>query len=402
MIKLFFTTSMFFIFTLNVLAGPFTQSIGIIEEIVKQPTPEEVIEVTEEIKEQEIPEDVEEEKTIVEVIKDEVINNEEVLTSKVINADPLTAYPLKNYILKGIATRKSKEQKNKFTRIKISNYDYGKIPTIHTIQKDENLDLIAFRYGFSVKEIQIPNALVPGTNKLIVGSKLIIPSRFHRIKESETIESISKIYNLDPHTVAVYNELEKEEAIIIGRKLLLPFFMHVTRKVVYLKNIAKLYDREIEELLEINNLESKNYTLIQENQLIKIPIHINKNYTYENLNKKSINDYFINIRNLGIVEINGSQFMIREGDKIGDKDGVAVSIFNKKMVVLENNMEFEFFINTPITSQSFVSLANNQEVVSNQNINISNSNNDIPNSEDAVNNTNVADDTSTNVEDLFN
>ena len=154
--------------------------------------------------------------------------------------------------------------------------------------------------------------------------------------------------------------------MIIGQKLLLPFFIHVTRKVEYLKTVAELYGRETEELLKINDLEFKNYILIQENQLIKIPIHVNKNYNYTNFDKKSINDYSIDIRNLGIIEIKGSQFMIREGDKIGNKDGIVVSILNNKMLVLQENMEYEFYINAPVAGQSLASLPVNQVVNDNQ------------------------------------
>ena len=148
--------------------------------------------------------------------------------------------------------------------------------------------------------------------------------------------------------------------------LLLPFFIHVTRKVEYLKTVAELYGRETEELLKINDLEFKNYILIQENQLIKIPVHVNKNYNYANFDKKSINDYSIDIRNLGIIEIKGSQFMIREGDKIGNKDGIVVSILNNKMLVLQENMEYEFYINAPVAGQSLASLPVNQVVNDNQ------------------------------------
>ena len=48
--------------------------------------------------------------------------------------------------------------------------------------------------------------------------------------------------------------------------------------------------------------------------------------------------------------------MVREGDRIGNKDGLIVSIESKRMIVLEDNLEFEFFINTPIVGQAIASL----------------------------------------------
>jgi LysM repeat protein len=402
MIRLFFISLIFIFFSLKVIADPFTREIGIIKEI------EEVVEV---IEEEEIIEEVVE---VVEVVEEEEIIKEvvevveepikKVVESKVINSNPLIAYSLREYILKGVATRKAKKRDTKFKRIKISNYDYGKTPTIHTVKENEDLTSIAFRYGFSVNEFKIANAITPGSNELIIGSKLVVPNRFHRVKENETVDSISKIYNVDPIQLAAYNELQNNEYLIIDQKLLLPFFIHVTRKVEYLKSIAELYGRETEELLKINDVEFKNYIIIKENQLVKIPIHVNKNYNYENFNKKSINDYSIDIRNLGIIEIKGSQFMIREGDKIGNKDGVVVSILNDKMLVLQENMEYEFYINAPVAGQFLASLSvnqitnDNQEEIDPENTNVETTNQ--TNNQDAIPSDSA--EVLTNVEELFN
>ena len=408
MIRLFFVSLIFIFFSLKVIADPFTREIGIIKEIVEQPIIEEEIEEVVEVIEEEIIEEEIIEEAVVEVI--EVPKEEKkVVESKVINSNPLIAYSLREYILKGVATRKAKKRDTKFKRIKISNYDYGNTPTIHTVKVNEDLSSIAFRYGFSVSEFKIANAITPGSDDLIIGSKLVVPNRFHRVKENETVDSISKKYNVKPIHLAAYNELQNDEYLIIGQKLLLPFFIHVTRKIEYLKTIAELYDRELEELLKINNLEFKNYILIKENQLIKIPVHVNKNYNYDNFNKKSINDYAIDLRNLGIVEIKGSQFMIREGDKIGNKDGMVVSILNNKMLVLQESIEYEFYINTPVAGQSLASLPDNQVINDNQEEIDPLNNNVVDDNAEANNQTNNqetipsdATDVQTNIEDLFN
>ena len=417
MIRLFFISLIFIFFSFKVIADPFTREIGIIEEIVKQPIIEEeeieeVVEVVEEVEEDEIIEEQVIVETLAEV-KEEPIEEKKVVESKIVNSNPLIAYSLREYVLKGVATRKAKKRDTRFKRIKISNYDYGNTPTIHTVKVNEDLSSIAFRYGFSLIEFKIANAITPGSNELIVGSKLVVPNRFHRVKENESVDSISKKYDLDPIQLAAYNELKNDEYLIIGQKLLLPFFIHVTRKVEYLKTVAELYNRELEELLKINNLEFKNYILIKENQLVKIPIHVNKNYNYDNFNKKSINDYSIDLRNLGIIEIKGSQFMIREGDKIGNKDGMVVSILNNKMLVLQENMEYEFYINTPVAGQSLASLPVNQVVNDNQeevdpannnvvddNVEANNPANNQTNNQETI--PSDATDVLTNVEELFN
>ena len=412
MIRLFFISLVFMFFSFKVIADPFTREIG----IIKQPTIEEKeieeIEEVVEVIEEEIIEEEKIQETLAEV-KEEPIEEKKVVDSKIINLNPLIAYSLREYVLKGIATRKAKNRDTKFKRIKISNYDYGNTPTIHTVKKNEDLTSIAFRYGFSENEFKIANAITPGSKKLIIGSKLVVPNRFHRVKENETVDSISKKYSIDPIHLAAYNELQNDEYLIIDQKLLLPFFIHVTRKVEYLKSIAELYGRETEEILKINDLEFKNYILIKENQFVKIPIHVNKNYNYANFNKKSINDYSIDIRNLGIIEIKGSQFMIREGDKIGNKDGVVVSILNNKMLVLQENMEYEFYINAPVAGQFLASLPVNQITNDNQEeidpgnnnavddaVETNNQGNNQTNNQETVPN-DVAD-VLTNVEELFN
>ena len=422
MIRLIFISLIFIFFSFKVIADPFTREIGIIKEIVKQPIIEEneieeVAEVVELVEEEEvIEEEVIKEEVIEETlaeVKEELVEEKKVVDSKIVNSNPLIAYSLREYVLKGVATRKAKKRDTRFKRIKISNYDYGNTPTIHTVKVNEDLSSIAFRYGFSLNEFKIANAITPGSNELIVGSKLVVPNRFHRVKENESVDSISKKYDLDPIQLAAYNELKNDEYLIIGQKLLLPFFIHVTRKVEYLKTVAELYNRELEELLKINNLEFKNYILIKENQLVKIPIHVNKNYNYDNFNKKSINDYSIDLRNLGIIEIKGSQFMIREGDKIGNKDGMVVSILNNKMLVLQENMEYEFYINTPVAGQSLASLPFNQVVNDNQeevdpannnvvddNVEANNPANNQTNNQETI--PSDATDVLTNVEELFN
>ena len=90
--------------------------------------------------------------------------------------------------------------------------------------------------------------------------------------------------------------------------------------------------------------------------------------------------------------------MVREGDRIGNKDGIIVLIENTRMVVLENNIEFEFFINTPLTREAFAHLKQIQandtlmdEVV--ETIINNNENQPIENNDTEV---------ETNIEDLFN
>ena len=386
-------------------SDPFTNEIGITREpeVVEIKTEEtEEIEAEDLFTETETSDDelnddlfTETEETI-EVVEAEP-KKDELVT--VLNIDPLVAYSLKDYTLKGTAL--SKESEHQFQRAKVRKFDRAKTPTTHTILANETIDEIAFRYGFSLREIELANAIYPGSRELVVGDKLVIPNRFHIVKEGQNLNSIADRYNINATQLASYNDLEEDSVILIGDKLLLPFFIHVTNANETISDIAGRYEREVKELNEFNNFEESTVVL-NENQLVKIPIYANQNISYENLDKKSINDFKIDKKNLAIIEISGGQFMVREGDRIGNKDGIIVSIERTRMIVLEDNIEFEFLINTPIVGQAIASLpqTGTEELINDQ-INLDDTTTDETQSDENNNNTD-ADETVTNVEDLFN
>ena len=403
MIIRFFIIMFFTFFSFTVSSDPFTNEIGITKkepEIVEEAQPEEVVEeITEDLFEDEISDEIASTEQDVEIIEnpesveEETVSNQEIVT--VLNIDPIVGSSLSSYLLKGTALSKESKKKQ-FKRSRIKKVDQAKIPTTHTVQKNETIEKIAFRYGFPLREIEIANAIYPGARELVVGDKIVIPNRFHLVKEDQNLNLIAETYNIDPVQLASYNDLTDENVLLIGDKLLLPFFIHVTNSNETISEIAKRYEREIPELIEFNQFE--NSTLIlNENQLVKIPIYANNKIDYEILDKKSINDFEIDRKNLAIVQIGSGQYLVREGDRIGNMDGVIVSIESTKMIVLEQNIEFEFFINTPITRQVMVQLP--QTV--NENINTENID---TNSEDPMdeNNTNDGTETVTNVEELFN
>ena len=231
---------------------------------------------------------------------------------------------------------------------------------------------------------------------MVVGDKIVIPNRFHVVKEGQTLNSIAERYNISPIQLASYNDLNDESIILIGDKLQLPFFIHVTSMNETMSEIAGRYEREIDELIEFNNFD-ENKIILNENQLIKIPIYANQNIDYDILDKKSINDYEIDRKNLAIVQTGSSQYMVREGDRIGNRDGIIVLIENTRMVVLENNIEFEFFINTPLTREAFAQLTNSN----NENI-VEDVVETIMNDDQNQSTENIDTEVETNIEDLFN
>ena len=361
---LFFT---FFSFTVS--SDPFTNEIGLVSEQKE----EEVIEieqedlaesdaenlfdeeVTEEInltEENQVEEIIE---TVVEVIEPEIETGIDEEVMRIITKDPIVNHPLEAYVLKGTALSKKRKKNTTFKRSRIKNTDLAKIPTTHTIQANETVERIAFKYGFPLREIELANAIYPGSRKLVAGDKLVIPNRFHIVKEGQDLITIAERYNLDPVQLASYNDMTDETVLLIGDRLQLPFFIHVTDSNETLSEIAGRYEREVEEIINFNQFE-ENILVLNQNQLVKIPIYANNKIDYENLDKKSINDFEIDSNNLAIVQIGAGQYLVREGDRIGNKDGKIVSIESTRMIVLQNNMEFEFLINTSILGGEYAQI----------------------------------------------
>ena len=187
---------------------------------------------------------------------------------------------------------------------------------------------------------------------------------------------------------------------MIGEKLHLPFFIHVTYESETLSDIEGRYEREVDELISFNNFD-EDTLVINENQLIKIPIYANQKIDYANLDKKSINDFKIDKKNLAIIQINDGQYMVREGDRIGNKEGVIVSIQKNMLIVLEDNIEYQFYINTPIVGQAIASLPTiDNEIIDVDTNEIGTSETDESSNDDQSNNNDSG--TITNPEDLFN
>ena len=242
---------------------------------------------------------------------------------------------------------------------------------------------------------------------MVIGDNLVIPNRFHIVKEGQSLNSVAARYDIDPIQLATFSGITDEDIVLIGDKLLLPFFIHVTNQNETLSDIAGRYERELSELINFNKKLDENTVILNENQLIKIPIYANQKIEYANLDKKSINDFEIDRKNLAIIEIEGGQYMVREGDRIGNKDGLIVSIDTNLMIVLEENLEYEFLINTPIVGQAIASMSgigSTTDEVTNIIDNVIGSdgetNNQDNNSTTQNNNENTG--TITNVEDLFN
>ncbi len=272
-----------------------------------------------------------------------------------LSPDPLISYNLVAYRLKGTAMSSvHKMKKISFNRnISLKKIDYGKIPTTHRISKNDSIESIANQYGYLPEEIRVANSFVPGS-KLIIGNPAVLPSRFHVVQKNQNLDIIAELYNVESKDLIGINNLKKNYELIINEKLILPFYIYKTEKVQTIQDIAKQFDRTKEEILKINNLSPND--VLDRSQYVKIPIFVNLTQEEFISKKRGIINYTINPRNLAIIEINNLQYMVKEGDLLGNKNGRIVSINNKEMKVLENQEEFVFQINAPITAKQISSL----------------------------------------------
>ena len=265
--------------------------------------------------------------------------------------NPLIAYDLIDYTLKGTALNTTDNLGMvAFNREgSAQKIDYGNIKTTHIVNQNDTVESIARQYGYVPEELKIANSIVPGS-KLIMGTRITLPARVHKVQKGQSLEMISEIYNLDLKDLIGFNNLMPGDELKLGERLLLPFYVYRTEKEETIEQIAKKFRRTKEEVLKINNL-SRNDQL-NKNQYVKIPIFVNPVLNVEMMKtKRGLLNYTINPKNLAIVEIRGKQFMVKEGDKLGKNGGKIVKITNHEMKVLENYEEFSYQINAPIVRQ---------------------------------------------------
>ncbi len=265
--------------------------------------------------------------------------------------NPLIAYDLVEYTLKGTALNAAQDLNMvAFNREgSAQKVDYGNIKTTHIVNQNDTIESIAARYGYASQELKIANSIVPGS-KLIMGTRITLPARVHKVQKGQSLEMIAEIYSLELKDLIGFNNLMPGDELQLGEKLLLPFYVYRTNSEETIEQISKKFNRTKDEVLKINNL-SRNDKL-NKGQYVKIPIFVNPVLNVEIMKtKRGLLNYTINPKNLAIVEIRGDQFMVREGDKLGKNGGKIVKITNHEMKVLENYEEFSFQINAPIVNQ---------------------------------------------------
>jgi LysM repeat protein len=264
---------------------------------------------------------------------------------------PIIYYNLQNYILKGTALS-SKNEKESLAFKRNNNFgkiDYGNIPTTYVTNPTDTLEFIAERFGYSVEELKIANAILPGS-KLVIGTRLTLPARVHIVQKNQTLEMIADLYEIEIRDLVGFNGLKSDHQLMINQKILLPLYYYKTKRIETVKEVADKFDRTELEIAKVNGVKPD--TVFNGDQYVKIPIFVNPASVELKTNQKAISNYQINSNNLAIVEIMGEQFLVKEGDLIGNKGGKIVQITKNDMKVLQQFEEFVFQINTPIKEKN--------------------------------------------------
>jgi N-acetylmuramoyl-L-alanine amidase len=164
-------------------------------------------------------------------------------------------------------------------------------PVFHTVRSGESLDSISKKYGVSVDTLQKANN-IRYKNRIKIGQKLLVPGgvastsnpsrfinsppSFHTVKSGETLDSISKLYNVSVSELQSANSIRYKNRISIGQKIRIPtnatiagtapnrestpakttIVIHTVRSGETLEKIAIRHNTSIASIKSLNNKNS--------------------------------------------------------------------------------------------------------------------------------------------------
>ena len=142
---------------------------------------------------------------------------------------------------------------------------------IYQVEYGDTIDIIAKKTNTTSDNIKKINDLKNDTD-LIVGNLIIVPKdsdilfENYKIKQGDSIYSISRMYNVDIDTLLMLNGLNKNEYIYPGQELIIP----LKNVVVYITKQGDTIDEIINNLgIDANTLNKQNRRIfVIEDQLI--------------------------------------------------------------------------------------------------------------------------------------
>ena len=159
----------------------------------------------------------------------------------------------------------------------------------YTVKQGDTLGDIALLFGVSTISIIEANNLLDH-NSLIVGSELIIPGytpeapttgrealpgavagqpASHIVQIDETLSAIAEIYDIDPNTLAQYNNITNWNVLRVGQELLLPGLTqqdvyalrgqtHIVQSGETLSQIAEFWGVSADAIIALNGIDDAN------------------------------------------------------------------------------------------------------------------------------------------------
>lgn len=104
-------------------------------------------------------------------------------------------------------------------------------PTVHVVQRGENLYRISLQYGLTVAELARANS-ISNPDSIYVGQRLIIPqpgavapsgqSIVHIVQPGETLAAIAQLYGVSTDFLASENDIADPSSIYVGQMLTIP------------------------------------------------------------------------------------------------------------------------------------------------------------------------------------
>lgn len=142
---------------------------------------------------------------------------------------------------------------------------------IYQVEYGDTIDSIARKTNTTSKNIKDINGINSDLD-LVVGSLIIVPKNSeqlfekYKVKQGDSIYSISKIYNIDPNTLLLLNGLNKNEYIYPNQELVIPN----KEIVVYVTKSGDTINSIVSNLgIDANTLNRENDRLfVVEDQLV--------------------------------------------------------------------------------------------------------------------------------------
>ena len=142
---------------------------------------------------------------------------------------------------------------------------------IYQVEYGDTIDIVAAKTGTTSSNIKSING-INNDSDLVVGSLIIVPKennmlfQNYKVKEGDSIYSISRVYNVDPNILLLLNGLNKDDYIYPNQEITIP----MQGVDVYVTKSGDTIDQIINNLeIDANSLNNQNKRIfVMEDQLI--------------------------------------------------------------------------------------------------------------------------------------